>query len=53
VPAACVNKLHAGTVKAVAAPDVHKRFDELGFVGIASGKPADFAKFMHEGIAAE
>jgi tripartite-type tricarboxylate transporter receptor subunit TctC len=52
VPAAYANKLHAETVKAVAAPDLRKRFDELGFEGIASDKPADFAKFAQEDMAA-
>jgi tripartite-type tricarboxylate transporter receptor subunit TctC len=52
VPAAYVTKLHAETVKAVAAPDVRKRFDDLGFEGIASDKPADFAKFVQDDMAA-
>lgn len=52
VPAAYVTKLHAETVKAVAAPDVRKRFDDLGFEGIASDKPADFAKFVQDDMSA-
>jgi tripartite-type tricarboxylate transporter receptor subunit TctC len=52
VPAPYVTKLHAETVKAVAAPDVRKRFDDLGFEGIASDKPADFAKFVQDDMAA-
>ena len=36
----------------MAAPDVRKRLDELGFEGIASDKPADFAKFVQDDMAA-
>jgi tripartite-type tricarboxylate transporter receptor subunit TctC len=52
VPAAYVNKLHAEVVRAVAAPDVRQRFDELGFEGVASAKPGEFAKFVQSDLAA-
>ena len=51
-PAAYVSKLHAETVKAVAAPDVRKRFDDFGFDAVSSEKPADFAKFVADDMVA-
>ena len=41
-PPAIVEKLHAATVKALAAPDVRAKFDALGMVAIGS-TPAEFA----------
>lgn len=52
VPAAYVTKLHAETIKAVAAPDVRKRFDDFGFEGLTSDTPANFAKFVADDMAA-
>ena len=52
IPAEQMDRVHAEIVKAVAAPDVQKRFDDLGFEGIASDSPAAFAQFVQADIAA-
>lgn len=52
VPVDYVNLLHAEIVKGVAAPDVRRRFEELGFEGMASATPADFAEFVQRDLAA-
>jgi tripartite-type tricarboxylate transporter receptor subunit TctC len=44
-PAAVVQKLHADTVKALADPEVKKRFADLGVEGVSS-TPAEFAAFI-------
>jgi tripartite-type tricarboxylate transporter receptor subunit TctC len=41
-PQAIVEKLHAATVKALAAPDMQAKFDAIGMVAIAN-TPAEFA----------
>jgi tripartite-type tricarboxylate transporter receptor subunit TctC len=41
-PPAIVEKLHAQTLKALAAPDVRAKFDALGMVAIGNA-PAEFA----------
>jgi len=52
VPTDYVNRVHAEIVKGVALPDVRRRFDDLGFEGSASARPADFAKFVQSDLAA-
>ena len=42
---ALMTRLHAETVKALAAPEVVKQFDIQGLEGVGS-TPADFAKFV-------
>jgi tripartite-type tricarboxylate transporter receptor subunit TctC len=42
---ALLARLHAETVKALAAPEVLKQFDAQGLEAVGS-KPADFAKFV-------
>jgi tripartite-type tricarboxylate transporter receptor subunit TctC len=44
-PKPIVDKLHADTVKALADPDVKKRFADLGVEPVTS-TPAEFAKFI-------
>jgi tripartite-type tricarboxylate transporter receptor subunit TctC len=48
-PPAIVGKLHAATVKALAAPDVRARFDALGMVAIGN-TPAEFAAVIRKEI---
>ena len=52
VPSEYINRVHAEIVKAVAAPDVRKRFEDLGFEGMTSDRPADFARFVQADLAA-
>jgi tripartite-type tricarboxylate transporter receptor subunit TctC len=42
---AIVDKLHADTVRALADPDVKKRFADLGVEAVSSS-PAEFAAFI-------
>ena len=42
---AIVDKLHADTVKALADPDVKKRFADLGVEAVSSS-PAEFSAFI-------
>ena len=44
-PKAVVDKLNADTVKALADPDVKKRFADLGVEAVSS-TPAEFAAFI-------
>ena len=49
-PRAIVDKLHADTVKALADPDVKKRFADLGVEAVSS-TPEQFAAFIREEMA--
>ena len=49
-PKAIVNKLNADTVKALADPDVKKRFADLGVEAVSS-TPAEFAAFIRDEMA--
>ena len=44
-PALIVDKLHRETIKALAAPDLRKKFDELGMVPIGNS-PTEFASVI-------
>jgi tripartite-type tricarboxylate transporter receptor subunit TctC len=48
-PPAIIEKLHAATVKALAAPDVRAKFDTLGMVPIGNS-PAEFAAVIRTEI---
>jgi tripartite-type tricarboxylate transporter receptor subunit TctC len=49
-PAARIDRVHAEIRKAVAAPDMKTKLDELGLAGVAS-TPAEFARFIDEDVA--
>jgi tripartite-type tricarboxylate transporter receptor subunit TctC len=48
-PRARVNRIQSEIRKAIAAPDMKARLDDLGLVGVGS-TPAEFAKFIQEDI---
>jgi tripartite-type tricarboxylate transporter receptor subunit TctC len=45
-PAAIVNRLHAESVKALAAPDLKQQLLELGIVATSSASPAEFGSYI-------
>jgi len=47
-PKAVVDKLHAAVTKALADPDVKKRYEELAMTPVPSASPQDYAKFVHD-----
>ena len=47
-PKAVVDKLHAAVTKALADPDVKKRYEELAMTPAPSASPQDYAKFVHD-----
>jgi tripartite-type tricarboxylate transporter receptor subunit TctC len=49
-PKEVISRLHAESVKLLAAPDVKQRLDAAGFEPIGSG-PAQFAAYIHSEIA--
>ena len=49
-PQARVNRVHAEIRKAIAAPDMKAKLDDLGLVGVGSA-PAEFAKFIADDVA--
>ncbi|HYH41308.1 MAG TPA: tripartite tricarboxylate transporter substrate binding protein [Burkholderiales bacterium] len=49
-PQARVNRVHSEIRKAIAAPDMKTKLDELGLVGVGS-TPAEFAKFIADDVA--
>jgi tripartite-type tricarboxylate transporter receptor subunit TctC len=52
VAADAIGRVHAEIAKTVASPEVSRRFDDLGFEGFVSDKPADFARFVQADLAA-
>ena len=50
-PLAIRDRLQAAMTQAVNSPEVKRRFEELGYVGIVE-TPQQFAKFVHEDIDA-
>jgi tripartite-type tricarboxylate transporter receptor subunit TctC len=47
-PKAVIDKLHAAVTKALADPDVKKRYEELAMTAAPSASPQDYAKFVHD-----
>ncbi len=47
-PKAMVDKLHAAAIKALADPEVKKRYEELAMTPAPSASPQDYAKFVHD-----
>jgi tripartite-type tricarboxylate transporter receptor subunit TctC len=47
-PKAVVDKLHAAVTKALADPDVKKRYEDLAMTPAPSASPQDYAKFVHD-----
>jgi hypothetical protein len=52
VAADTIGRVHAEIAKTVSSPEVSRRFDDLGFEGFVSDKPADFARFVQDDLAA-
>jgi tripartite-type tricarboxylate transporter receptor subunit TctC len=47
-PSDIVNKLHDAVTKALADPNVKKRYEELAMTPAPSASPQDYAKFVHD-----
>jgi tripartite-type tricarboxylate transporter receptor subunit TctC len=47
-PKDIVDKLHAAAIKALADPEVKKRYEELAMTPAPSASPQDYAKFVHD-----
>jgi tripartite-type tricarboxylate transporter receptor subunit TctC len=47
-PKPVIDKLHAAVTKALADPDVKKRYEELAMTPEPSASPQDYAKFVHD-----
>jgi tripartite-type tricarboxylate transporter receptor subunit TctC len=48
-PAAVVGRIHRDTVRILAAPDVRKKFNDLG-LDVIGGSPAEFAAAIEREI---